>query len=95
MPNLEDQRTVLELACLTEDRDPKEHDAMLRVAERIEREWNRQTVTNKPERWQHPVALVWLVDNTVDTNEWTKHQRQRRSTRMDERRQAERNRRGA
>ena len=70
MPNLEDDRLVLELACLTEVRSNGEHAAMKRVAKRVTQQWNRRTVTNKPERYDNPVDLVALVESTREP-EWT------------------------
>lgn len=62
MANLDDDRTVLELAMLTESRTRSEHAAMKRVARRLTREWNRRTSTNRPERFEHPVDLLADVE---------------------------------
>lgn len=64
MPRLEDERTVIELACLTQDRTRGEHAALRRVARRVTREWNRRTITNKPERFEHPIDLEAVVEGS-------------------------------
>lgn len=66
MANLEDDRLVLELACLTQDRTRGEHAAMKRVARRIDRAWNTTTSTNKPSRFHNPIDLVALVEDTKE-----------------------------
>lgn len=57
MARLEDERAVVELACLTGDRTRGEHAALRRVARRVTRQWNTRTSTNKPERYNHPIDL--------------------------------------
>ena len=47
MTALDDLTTVLEVACLTEDRSDQEQDAMLRVAAKADSQLNAQVVTNK------------------------------------------------
>jgi hypothetical protein len=44
---LDDLTTLLELACLTEDRTDREQDAMLRVAAKVDTQANALTVTNR------------------------------------------------
>lgn len=66
MARLEDERVVLELACLTEDRSRREHAAMKSVAHRITQQWNRRTVTNKRARYENPIDLVGLVESTKE-----------------------------
>lgn len=62
MARLEDERAVVELACLTGDRTRCEHASMLRVARRLTRQWNARTSTNKPERYENPIDLVADVE---------------------------------
>lgn len=66
MAQLEDERAVLELACLTGDRTRGEQGSMKRVAKRITKKWNERTITNKPERYENPVDLVALVEQTIE-----------------------------
>lgn len=46
MTALDDEVAVFRLACLTDDIDRTERAAMRRVAKRLQRRWNAQTVTN-------------------------------------------------
>lgn len=46
MSALDQLALVVRLACLTEDRDNTEQKALLAVAERVDKEWNAQTITN-------------------------------------------------
>ena len=54
----EDQAAVVELACLTGDRTKAEQKALLRVAQRVDREINRQVSPNPhidgPMTWPPP-----------------------------------------
>lgn len=47
MSELDDLRTIIELASVTESRTKKEQSALRRVAKKVDREWNKQTGTNK------------------------------------------------
>lgn len=47
MSNLDDLRTVIELACLTEDRADAEQKALLNLAVKVDQDANRLTTTNK------------------------------------------------
>lgn len=62
MSHADDLRTVLMLACETEDRTPSEQRALLRVAVKADRAANAQTVTNRREggAWR----LTALVEST-------------------------------
>jgi len=46
--NRDDLATVIALACLTEDRSNAEQLALLRVADKVDLEFNQDTVTNQP-----------------------------------------------
>lgn len=52
MTVLDDQVTVMRLACLTEARTDSEQKAMLRVARKLDREWNEITTLNKA-TWEY------------------------------------------
>ncbi len=64
MARLEDERAVVELACLTADRTRSEQASLMRVARRVSRQWNARTVTNKPERYTNPIDLEALVEDS-------------------------------
>lgn len=49
MSRLDDEATVLELACLTQDRTKAEQAALARVAGRLDRAWERR---RRADRWQ-------------------------------------------
>lgn len=74
MSNLDDLVTVIRLACLTEDRDPDEQRALLRLAVRCDTEWNAPTVTNtatwgrdQEGRWYLRRPLLHLADEVRST----------------------------
>lgn len=54
---IEDDLKVFRLALLTEDRDRGEQAAMMRVGKRLEKRWNKETVTNNRHRDRHPERL--------------------------------------
>lgn len=51
MTRWDDERDVLQLACLTESRSDAEQRAMLRVAARLDHEYNRATTGNRHGPW--------------------------------------------
>ncbi len=58
MTALEDEVKAFRLACLTEDLDRGERAALRRLAKRLERRWNAQTVTNARHLAKHgPIDL--------------------------------------
>lgn len=64
MSVVRDLRTIIELACLTEDRSDVEQRALLRMALRADNEANRLTVTNGRDRAEAAWRLLSLVEST-------------------------------
>lgn len=60
MSVLDDQRAVIELACLTEHRSNAEQDALLRFAAKTDAAANRLTTTN------HRTGPAWRLYRTVE-----------------------------
>lgn len=61
MSVLADLRSVIELACLTEDRSDNEQRALLRMALRCDLDSNKLTVTNHRDRTQPAQRLLALA----------------------------------
>jgi hypothetical protein len=59
-------QTILELACLTNDRDPKEQRALLNLALRLDQDFGAFTTWNHDRRSPH---LVDLVEETYQPEE--------------------------
>lgn len=64
MSVVRDLRSLIELACLTEDRANDEQRALLRMALRADNEANKLTVTNGRDRSEPAWRLVSLVYST-------------------------------
>jgi hypothetical protein len=85
MTRWEDEETVIRLACLIEDREDSEQRSMLRMAARLDQEYNRATTSNKKGPWDmdrpdpiqvRPVSRLYdLVQETrtVDPDEGQHH----------------------
>lgn len=70
MAALDDLETVLQVACLTEDRSPVEQRALLRVAVKIEAARNASTTQALTARWgQPPCTIVDEVEATYQPPE--------------------------
>lgn len=65
--NIEDELAVFRLALLTEDRSNAEQGAMRRVGKRLEKRWNKQTITNEAHRAKHgDLNLADEIEGTWD-----------------------------
>jgi hypothetical protein len=66
MRNVDDLYTVVELACLTEDRADREQASLLRVAAKIDNELNAEVVTNRRPRTAPASRLLeWVEQSRV------------------------------